>query len=284
MPVTPYHAASILLLRDADPAPQIFMLRRSPKSSFWANALVFVGGRLDTADRETASRRLFRGSGEHEAAAALGEEDGVLALSLYVAAIRECFEEAGILLAERPAGVSPLSVQERAELRARLLAKESGFAALLEENDLRLSFGALRFLERWITPEFEHRRYDTRFFLCRAPEAQEALVSTDEASSGGWFTAEEILAGGSRNEFSLAPPTLVILERLRGLSSVDEILRAPPAGHAPYTMPRPLIQQGDPVLLLPGDHRYQDPASPSGPEEYVVLSGGHWSLVRRAGG
>jgi 8-oxo-dGTP pyrophosphatase MutT (NUDIX family) len=272
-PAEPFEAASLILARDGSSGPLIYMVRRHPRSAFMANAHVFVGGRLDPADVEPEVQRRCSGLSAEQAAGRLGT-DGARAIGLYVAAIRECFEEAGVLLADDP--LPP--PEELAEMRRRLAAKEASFAALLAERSLALALDRLRYLDRWCTPEVEPRRYDTRFFVCRAPEAQRPTCDPHETTSGEWLSAEDALERNRRHELVLPPPTLTLLERLRGKRSVQEILDAAPDAPMPCTTPR-LLPGERPVLLLPGDHRFDDPSSPAGPEHYVVLRDGQWSRV-----
>lgn len=278
-PVTPRHAASLLLVRDADAGtgPEIYMVRRHPRAAFMANALVFVGGCVDPADHAPAVLERCAGLDPAGAAARLGLEDGQLALGFYVAALRECLEEAGMLLAE-PAP-SPEALRD---MRGRLNQDDLPLVSLLGELDLTLAVGRLRYLDHWITPEFEHRRYCTRFFLAPAPAGQQASHDPGETTFGGWFTVEDALEGNRRRELHLPPPTLVILESLQGCHSAEELLARAPDRPVPHTMPRPLLQSGaPPTLLFPGDHRYagQDAAG-DGPLDCVELVEGHWRRVR----
>jgi len=277
-PVEPREAASLLVARDSDPGPELYMVRRHPRSPFMAGALVFVGGRVDAADRSDAILARCRGLEGRDAAARLGLEGPASALGYYVAALRECFEEAGLLVAD---GALP-DARSLGGMRDRLNDDRLGFAELLAGADLTLPLDRLRYLDHWITPEFEHRRYDTRFFVCSAPEGQEASFDPRETTHGAWLTVERILDGNSRGDLHLAPPTLVILEGLLGCRTVDELLSRAPDRPLSFTMPRPLIARTEhPTLLLPGDHRYDAPDSTSGPVHCVELVGGTW--IRRRG-
>jgi 8-oxo-dGTP pyrophosphatase MutT (NUDIX family) len=273
-------SASLLVVRDSPVGPQIYMVRRHPASPFMANALVFVGGRLDEADcaPEVAARCV--GLSDTEAAARLGMEDAPRARGLYVAAIRECLEESGLLIARPAAGGPAPTPADVADMRRHLNASSRRFADLLEDRDLRLPLDELRLFDHWITPEHEPRRYDNRFFACRAPLEQEASFDEKETTFGGWFTVEGVLEGQRQGPIVLAPPTLAILENLRGLASVAEVLAAAPDRPVPITMPRVLrVATEELILLLPGDHRYDRPTSRSGPEHYVVLREGRWQRM-----
>lgn len=276
MPVEPREASSLLVARDGDGGPELYMVRRHPRSPFMANALVFVGGRVDAADRSDAILARCRGLEGQAATERLGCEAPASALGHYVAALRECFEEAGLLVAE---GELP-DARTLGEMRDRLNDDRLGFSELLAGANLTLPLDRLRYLDHWITPEFEHRRYDTRFFVCTAPEGQEASFDPRETTHGAWMTVDRILDGNGRGELHLAPPTLVILEGLWGCNTLDELLSRAPDRPLPFTMPRPLIARTKhPTLLLPGDHRYDDPDSVSGPVHCVELVEGTW--IRR---
>jgi len=275
----PHDAASLLVLRDSPAGPEVYMVRRHPSSRFMANALVFVGGRIDAADGAPEMLERCSGLAPEEAARRLGMApgEGAEAAGLHVAAIRECLEECGLLLADR-VDDEPLSDAERDELRAELLDGRVSFAGLCQRRRLRLPLADLRFIARWVTPEEETRRFDARFFACRAPGGQTASVDPREATLGVWLSADEALRANRERRELLAPPTLTILERLRRFSTVAELLSATPR-EVTVTQPRVLPGAVPLTLLLPGDHRFQDLASPEGPEHYVVLEAGHWRRV-----
>ena len=269
-PARPRDASSLLVLRDSPQGPQLYMLRRPPSSRFMANALVFVGGRLDQADAAAEMLACCEPPGQREPDA-----------TFHVAAVRECFEESGLLLARRPGSDEPLPADELAGMRARLLDGSAGLAELCRQHRLQLRLGELRYLDRWITPELEPHRFDARFFVCRAPEGQEASFDAREMTFGAWLTAAEALEEGRTRRQLLAPPTLVILERLRRFATVDEVLAEAGRQQQPApTLPRQLPGAKELMLLLPGDHRYHDPGSSSGPIDYFTLEDGFWVWVR----
>jgi 8-oxo-dGTP pyrophosphatase MutT (NUDIX family) len=288
-PARPVDAASLLLLRDSEQGRgvQIYMVRRHPRSRFLANALVFVGGRHDEADRAEELLSRCTGLDAAEAARRMDLEDPRRALGLYVTAIRECFEEAGVLVAHDEDRQPP--EQHRSDLparRERLIAEELSFERLLEELDLSLPLDSLHYLDHWLTPEFEPRRYDTRFFACRAPAGQQASFDPKETSFGGWLGLGEVLEANREGRYFLAPPTLTILEGIQGCETVEEVLRAAPDRPIPVFMPRPLLgtpPPEHPTLLFPGDHRYDDPGSAEGPEHYVRLRDARWERIDTRG-
>lgn len=284
-PAQPVDAASLLLLRDSDEGVQIYMVRRHPRSRFLANALVFVGGRHDEADRSEELRGRCTGLDADEAARRLDLQDPRRALGLYVTAIRECFEEAGVLVAHDETGEPP--AQHRSNLpalREQLIAEEISFETLLEELSLSLPVDSLHYLDHWLTPEFEPRRYDTRFFTCRAPAGHQASFDPKETSFGGWLGLGEVLEANREGRYFLAPPTLTILEGIQSCETVDDLLQAAPDRPIAVTMPKPLLgtpPPEHPTLLFPGDHRYDDPGSAAGPEHFVRLKDARWERIRR---
>jgi 8-oxo-dGTP pyrophosphatase MutT (NUDIX family) len=277
MSATPRLAATVLLVRDARPGPELFMVRRHQRSGFMANATVFVGGRLDAADGQPEIGARCAGLSAEQAGRRLGLDRPELALALHVAAARETFEESGVLLAD---GAAP-DPERLGQLRLRLNRDELGFAAVLAQLDRRLALDRLHFLSHWITPEVEPRRYDTYFFVCRMPEGQRASTDRRETTAGDWYTAEALLAGHRAHDLMLAPPTLCTLEDLRAARSADELVAAAADRPVAPIMPRPLEGALELTLLLPGDHRYDDPTSNDGPEHFVVLRDGHWQRLRR---
>ncbi|MCA9606567.1 MAG: NUDIX hydrolase, partial [Myxococcales bacterium] len=155
-PVTPRDAATVLLLREEPEGGfSVFMVKRHQKSGFMAGAYVFPGGTVDDADHGWTR---VHGRAPDDAAALLGEDDGSLAIALHVAAIRETFEEAGVLIADGA---------DDADLAAARASLHDGadFAALAEEHALTLRLDRIAPWSRWVTPFIESRRYDARFFL-----------------------------------------------------------------------------------------------------------------------
>jgi 8-oxo-dGTP pyrophosphatase MutT (NUDIX family) len=225
---------------------------------------VFPGGKVCAADETPQMRARVTGT-DALCAAIWGDDlDADAAFARVVAAARETFEEAGVLLG---ASAAPATL---AALRARLLAGET-LAALLEEHALTLSLAALAPLARWVTPERETVRFDTSFFLARAPHDQTAAHDQMEAVAALWATPAHALDAAARDEIRLAPPTARTLESLRDLTSVDAAHALALSRPPPLVLPiiRPI---GDElVLLYPGDpdHPIQTPAL-DGPTRRVL--------------
>ena len=269
----PRGAATILLLRGEDPF-EVFMVRRGKTAQFMANALVFPGGRLDEADRDDALLA-HCALDRAEAARRLGMDDGVAALGLLVAGVRETFEEAGLLLATRDgAPVDPDSPSLRAH-RDALNARRTSMLAVVRAEGLTLQVDALSYFARWVTPPIEPRRYDTRFFTVRAPADQQGAHDEVETTASAWMTPGATLAAYDEGEATLAPPTYRILLELRGRTAT-EVLDDPPMPRAIH--PRVVATGRDVVLALPGDADYDPPGE--GRNRFTLRDGRWWSEGR----
>lgn len=278
VPATPRDAATLLLLRGD--APRLFMVTRTGRARFMANAVVFPGGRVDAADLDPA---LHARCVESPAAAAarlgLPADQGAQALALLVAAARETFEEAGFLMAgEHPGGPhiafdTPERIARFAAHRAAVQAEPAAFAHMLADEGLHLATDALRYLARWITPAIESRRFDTRFFATVAPHAQEGTHDASETTASAWMSAAEALAAYDAGRIELAPPTYRILLELSALTGAEAVLNlrggAQPVTHAP----RFEASSGELTLLLPGD---ADMDGPPGARNRITLRGERW--------
>jgi 8-oxo-dGTP pyrophosphatase MutT (NUDIX family) len=173
----PRPAATVVLLRDAQQALEVFLVRRAKGSSFMGGAYVFPGGKLDDADSDPALLARVRGVDAADAGAALGEVDAPHALPLFVAAIRETFEEAGVLFGE--------GAHEGA--RKRLAAGER-LTALAAELGWTLDASPLVPYARWVTPAVEPKRFDARFFLAIAPDRGDWAHDASETIASAWMT------------------------------------------------------------------------------------------------
>ncbi len=260
-PATPRPAATVVLLRDSADGVEVFMLRRDPALTFGGGAYVFPGGSVDAADRSPRTQRLVEGHDDARASARLGLDSGGLAY--WIAAIRECYEEAGVLLARDARGVLLGSGTEHdAELelaRQRLISGGDGFAAFCEERRIALAAGELSYLSHWITPEAAPKRFDTRFFVASAPPGQVARACQQETIAHCWIRPEAALERGRAGAMQLMFPTRKTLESLSGYGSVaalvDEI-RA--RADVPAIKPRVVRTSGGIRILLPGEPGYDD--------------------------
>ncbi len=186
-------AATVLLLRDGSLGPEAFLLQRTKSAAFLAGAHVFPGGALDKADQDKRVLRRVHGLDDAEASKRLGLDSGGLAY--WVAALRECFEEAGILLAQGEDGRA-LGAQRAAQLaqyRGLLHAGKLAFAEFLERERLLLRAHELAYFGHWITAPGRARRFDTRFFLALAPEGQHGAHDGTELIASQWLRPQEAL-------------------------------------------------------------------------------------------
>ncbi len=218
-PVVVKDAATVLLLR---PAPtgqgvEVFMQVRASSMAFAAGAAVFPGGSVDTSDREGTEAW-----GDIAGADRLGLDPSdaaqrALSGAVVSAALRETFEECGVLLAE---GGGTVTQGDRDDLAAHRI----GLSALLRERNLSPSLAAVACVDRWITPEGEPRRYDTRFFAAILPEGQEADDATTESARSFWVRPAEALEQFAEGTLALMPPTWAQLERLARAGTLAEAL------------------------------------------------------------
>ncbi|MGE4064453.1 MAG: NUDIX domain-containing protein [Rhodospirillaceae bacterium] len=227
-------AATVLLLRDGEDGLEVFMVRRHHLMGFAGDALVFPGGRLDDADAVVAADvKLCRSL----------PDVGAGALALRVAALRETFEEAGILLARRN-GVMIGGREAEAFSRERMATAESAgqFAGFLAREKLTLASDMLIPFARWITPPVYAKRYDTMFFLADAPRDQIGVHDGSEAVDSFWVTPAQALAAGDSGAARVEFATRRNLEKLARSRSTDEAVAA--ACRSPIVTVLPTITQG----------------------------------------
>ncbi len=264
VPVRP--AATVMLIRDAPVVRdtcglEVCMLQRNLKSDFVGGAFVFPGGGVDPADGEPDVEQLCAGRVDAEASAQLGLPRNGLAF--WVAAIRESFEEAGVLAARHSDG-SPLSFDDpevASRFRAHRADVDQGVRRLVDvcaEEDLILDVGDMHYFGHWITPPGAPRRYDTRFFLAAAPTGQRPVHDDREVIATRWVNPLDALDAHAAGTFSMLPPTVASLRSLSRFSSAGDALTAAAAATAIPTMaPRVLSDEGGIRIVLPGDPDYE---------------------------
>ncbi|MGE0873677.1 MAG: MBL fold metallo-hydrolase [Burkholderiales bacterium] len=222
--LTPRPAATIVLLRDSTEGPEVFMLRRTLQAKFVAGAYVFPGGRVDPADADERIARRVLGLDDAQASARLGLPSGGLAY--WVAAARECFEEAGILLAVDDSGsfVDPARVAALGELRAPLNAGELAFADFLEKERLYLPARSIAWFAHWITPAGRPRRFDTRFFVAIAPPGQEGSHDEGETIDNVWIRPGHAIERSARGEIEVVFATRTTLAHFAAFQRAEDAL------------------------------------------------------------
>jgi 8-oxo-dGTP pyrophosphatase MutT (NUDIX family) len=247
-------AATVILLRDVPTGGlQVYLLRRLASMAFAAGMHVFPGGSVDPRDGEHVSARAgHRIAWSGQSPAAWGTSlgcDSTMAGALVCAAVRETFEESGVLLA----GATPDTVvadptgPEWETDRQRLLDRTDSLAELLERRGLILRSDLLRPWAHWVTPEFEPRRFDTHFFVAAVPPGQRARDVSGEADHTAWLPVADAVAGFDAGTLPMLPPTIVSLRELADYDTVAEVL----AADLPVAtlMPRAVLD-GDAVRLV----------------------------------
>jgi 8-oxo-dGTP pyrophosphatase MutT (NUDIX family) len=224
--VLPRPAATVVLLRETSTgAREVFLMRRSATMAFAAGMFVFPGGAVQASDSDAGVPWI--GPSDERMAGALGC-DRALARALVVAAVRETFEETGVLLA----GTGPqhvVSGTELAELGNARQALEAGDISLgefLREFDLHLRADLLAPWAHWITPDFEPRRYDTRFFVAMIPPRQRVGILAAEAERGEWLELTAAHEAGRSGRFQMMAPTIHTLGRLERVGGDDVLAHA----------------------------------------------------------
>lgn len=257
-------AATVMLVRDGADGQgmEVFMLRRNLNSDFVGGAYVFPGGAVDEADRHADLEEVCDGRTDAQASALLDLPSGGLAY--WVAAVRECFEEAGVLLALGADGevLSFLddAVAERFEVyRANVNSGEQRLVELCRLEDLRLAAGEIQYFSHWITPLGPPRRYDTRFFVAAAPPEQVPLHDDQETIAHLWVRPGDALARARAGELEIILPTMKNLQAISRFDRADDLLAAARAVQdVPTILPRVINDSEGVRILLPGDPGYTD--------------------------
>jgi 8-oxo-dGTP pyrophosphatase MutT (NUDIX family) len=259
-----------MLVRDApEPGPegsvlQVLMVRRNLNSDFVGGAYVFPGGGIDQADGGPEAVAACVGRTDAEASTLLGLPSGGLAY--WVAVIRETFEEAGLLLAERPGGPDLLAgdPDEVARFGAARKAindrhSRSRFLDLCREEQLRLLVGNVHYFARWIAPKGAPRRYDTRFFVAAAPPGQIAAHDSGETIAEVWISPAEALAQHRRGEIEIIFPTIRNLQAIGRFATSGELLAAAAeaSSSVPTIEPRVVADGNGVRIVLPGDEDFE---------------------------
>jgi len=207
-------SSTVVLARDSRTLPELFMVRRHANSSY-GGAYVFPGGVVDKTDGDV--RAYCHGLESVDADRLLAVESG--GLDYYIAAIRELFEETGVLLAEHGVPENDLHRQRR-----QLNSSALDWHRFVADNEVRLRCDVLHYFSHWITPDVYPKRYTTRFFVARAPEGQIARHDEGELTDAIWITAKDALSAASSGDLSLHFPTIKTLERAAEHDSVNAIV------------------------------------------------------------
>ncbi|MFJ3231632.1 NUDIX hydrolase [Streptomyces sp. NPDC086787] len=264
-PVSPRRAATVMLLKDTPAGPAVHMLRRRASMAFAGGAYAYPGGGVDPRDDDHQVR--WAGPTRAWWAGRLGVDEAG-AQAIVCAAVRETYEEAGVLLA----GPDPDSVvgdttgEDWEADRAALVARDLSFAEFLDRRGLVLRSDLLGAWTRWITPEFEARRYDTWFFVAVLPEGQRTRNASTEADRTVWTRPGEASAAYDAGELTMMPPTIATLRQLLPYATAAEALAAAPARDMTPVLARARLVDGEIVLSWPGHDEFTKhiPTAPAG--------------------
>jgi 8-oxo-dGTP pyrophosphatase MutT (NUDIX family) len=265
-PVPPKRAATVMLLKDtATGTPAVHMLRRRASMAFAGGAYAYPGGGVDPRDDDHHVR--WAGPTRAWWAQRLGVDESS-AQAIVCAAVRETYEEAGVLLA----GPTPDSVvgdttgADWEADRAALVARDLSFAEFLDRRGLVLRSDLLGAWTRWITPEFESRRYDTWFFVAALPEGQRTRNASTEADRTVWIRPQEAAESYDKGELLMMPPTIATLRQLAPCATAAEALAAASARDMTPVIARARLEDGEIVLSWPGHDEFTKhiPTEPTG--------------------
>lgn len=261
-------ASTVIVLREADDGLETFMVCRHHRSGFMGGAHVFPGGKVDEADLDPGwGARVERPA--EEIAERLGEADAVTARGLLLAAVRETFEEAGVLLARTASGADLPTIRAR-------LREGASFLGLADEIDLKIDPMTLTPYARWVTPEIESRRFDTRFYVAVLPEGQGASHDGTETTSAVWLRPADAIDDMHTGRIKLAPPTVRTLKWLAEFEDAESVIAAALSRKPPLVRPRVVARDGGWFLALPGDPEHPESNRVLPGATRMVLADGAW--------
>jgi 8-oxo-dGTP pyrophosphatase MutT (NUDIX family) len=295
MPGVPHPSATVLVLRETHDGRseqsgtttgagfQVFMVRRHPEAPFMGGAYVFPGGRVDIGDHGAATAAWC--DGIEDARDGLADMSAADAIACRLAAVRELFEEAGVLLARPAEDVTDAAdrVTHLQPARSELHAGRRTLRDLTEPAGFRVALDTLRPFAHWVTPPVEGRRFDTRFFVARMPEGQTAAHDTAENIDSAWLTPAAAIGAALNGSIVLPPPTWAVLRHLEHFAAVEAVLAWCRRQRVARCEPVMLIQNGTRVLLMPGDKLNADPEIDFvPPETRFEWRDGQWRPVQSA--
>ena len=255
-------AATVVLLRDAPAGLEVFLMKRHTLSDVLGGAYVFPGGKVDAADAELDIAHLDQPLPVLHAGLNEADISERTAGGLYVAAMREAFEESGVLFAQG------MGTQDIDTARVAALLREGhGFNSVLARMSLRLHTRSLVPWSRWITPtmpSITNKRFDTRFFVSAVPAGQVAVHDNHETTDSIWLSPRMALQQYWSGQIALAPPQIMSLAHLSRHASVDSVMTQARGRMPPLIQPEPFDLEGGRVICYPGDARHTvcEPAMP----------------------
>ncbi len=249
----PRPAATVVMLRDGASGLEVFLLKRHGLSDVLGGAYVFPGGKVDRFDAELdMDAHLDQPLDDLHAALNEPGIDTLTAAGLYVAALREAFEESGVLYAHG-------ATADHAARATALLREGHAFDEVLAQMQLRLQTRNLIPWSRWITPKVpsvSNKRFDTRFFISEVPGDQIARHDNHEATESVWLNPRAALMQYEKGDIELAPPQIMSLAHLSRYTGVQQALGAARSRMPPVIEPEPFEQDGGRVICYPGDERH----------------------------
>jgi 8-oxo-dGTP pyrophosphatase MutT (NUDIX family) len=273
----------VVLVRQGQREIEVLLVRRDDRIAFMGGAHVFPGGRVEARDSMEPASSSCAGI---DAVASRMRTPRIQAMSFHVAAVRELFEEAGVLLArnERGAlltirgGASPHFDQSRRDLAAGDIT----LIDLLRAERLHLACDDLAYFAHWVTPAIETRRFDARFFMATAPPAQDASHDNAELTHSVWTDPARAIDACRRGDIALPPPTWTTLRWLSAFEDVEAAMRWARTRVVARVEPG-FVQQGDTrIVLLPGDPDCPPVEGFEAPDTRFILEGGRWRPAPRS--
>ncbi len=256
-PVTPLPAATLVLLRDANPGVEVLLMQRHRASKFAGGDFVFPGGKIEVDDNPDDAAAWCEGLDPERAAARIGlAGDPKTALGNWIGAIRETFEEVGVLLAYGASGGwARLDAARFAEHQQACNADNKAFWTMVKQERFKLATDRLAYFAHWITPEESPYRYDTRFFVAPMPDGQTPVADPREVIDMRWLSPRGAIDAFKRGEISLRNPTVQNL-KLVDHASVEDALAALKDRDVPTIRPRVIMEGDTRKILMPGDPGY----------------------------
>ena len=270
-------ASTVALVRPGVAGLEVFMVKRHTAVAVMAGAYVFPGGQLSLTDSAGDIAALCDG-----VAGVRDRMDGVLddeARAFHVAAVRELYEEGGILLARnrygKPVGerAGEIDVLDRGR---EAMAAGRRFVDVVAGERWRVALDWLAVFAHWVTPDIEPRRFDAYFFLAVEPEAQDASHCGRETTVGVWMRPGEALTRCRHGEIALPPPTWTTLRQLETFATVDAAMAWARACPVPRIQPKSMFQGSTRIVTLPGDPSYPAVEGFSARETRFAIENGRW--------
>jgi 8-oxo-dGTP pyrophosphatase MutT (NUDIX family) len=288
----PLDSATVILTRDSNQGQyRILLMRRHRDQDFMGGAFVFPGGRLDERDCDPDLAHRARGLTATEAKRRLQTPDvpETRALGLFLAALRETFEEAGVLLAYDKTGelidfAEGETAGRFAAYRLKLLENRLSLRELAETEDLQFALDLLVPYSHWITPQVESKRFSTRFFLARKPAGQLPFHDTIEMTKSQWITPSNAIELHQAGQILLMPPTLKTVEELNEFDSVDDLFTAAQSQQIRTILPEAFVTEDGFGVRLPHDPEYTTEPFKQSPRpsesSRIVMRDGKWRTQR----